>query len=193
VIRKLILFTVIAAALVGASQAAAGTYVQFGFHRSTNTNSYLTITKHDSSTGQTLAQQGFRAGSGESTNECYVGHGWLPAGWYDLVGHFDSYNGSSIKGRVWQLSDKRCSGGTGNLRTQLFIHSEETADTGQYCPTPGDDPFCWEGTSDYYSVGCIKLAHATPYPSDIGKADNDWDSWDGRHGYFTVGNVLNVN
>jgi len=136
---------------------------------------------------------GFRAGSGESTNECYVGHGWLPAGWYNLVGHFDSYNGSSIKGRVWQLSDKRCSGGTGNLRTQLFIHSEETADTGQYCPTPGDDPFCWEGASDYYSVGCIKLAHATPYPSDIGKADNDWDSWDGRHGYFTVGNVLNVN
>ena len=33
--------------------------------------------------------------------------------------------------------------------------------------------------------GCIKLAHAQPYPSDIAYADNDWDAWDGRHGYFT--------
>src|SRR5438270_13997911 len=114
--KRLIILAVIVGGLVSASQAAAGTYVSFGFHRYTNANSHLTIAKHDSWTGQTLAQEGFRAGSGESTDECYVKHGWLPAGWYDLVGHFDSYNGTSIKGRVWQLSDKRSSGGTGNLR-----------------------------------------------------------------------------
>jgi len=175
----------LATAFVCVSPAPAATNVFFAFHRSTNTNSYLTINREDTFSGKILSQQGFRAGSGSSTNECQTGVGWLPTGWYDIVGHFDNYNGSLIKGRVWQLSDKRCNGGTGTLRTQLFIHSEETSDQGQYCPTSGDDPFCWEGTSDYYSDGCIKLAHAQPYPSDIAKADNDWDAWDGRHGYFT--------
>jgi hypothetical protein len=190
--KTLLILIAAIATLVCAGEASAATHTFFGFHRSTNTNSYLTINKQDLWTGAILAQQGWRAGSGVSTNECAVGYGWLPGGWYDIVGHFDYYNGSAIKGRVWQLSDKRCSGGTGNLRTELFIHSEETADEGQYCPTPYDDPFCWEGDSDYYSHGCIKLAHEPPWPSDVAQADNDWDAWDGRHGYFTAGTALYV-
>jgi hypothetical protein len=184
--KRITLAAVVVAALVPNGRAAAGrTQVFFAFHRYSNTNSYLTINKQDVYSGAILAQRGFRAGSGTSTDECYLAHGWLPGGWYDIVGHFDSYNASLIKGRVWQLSDKRCRGGTGTLRTQLFIHSEETADNGQYCPTSYDDSFCWEGDFDYYSSGCIKLAHARPYPSDVGVADSDWDAWDGRHGYFT--------
>lgn len=184
-IKRIVVTAAVVAALVPVAQAPAATQVFFAFHRYSNTNSLLTVNLQDVYSGQILIQQAFRAGSGTSTNECYVGHGWLPAGWYDIVGHFDHYNASLIKGRAWQLSDKRCYGGTGTLRTELFIHSEETSDNGQYCPTPYDDPFCWEGTSDYYSNGCVKLAHAPPYPSDIADADNDWDAWDGRHGYFT--------
>jgi hypothetical protein len=180
------------AALVPVTNAGAGTRTFFAFHRYSNTNSYLTINRQDVYSGAILSQQGFRAGSGTSTDECAVGQGWLPAGWYDVVGHFDHYTGSKIQGRVWQLSDKRCYGGTGNLRTELFIHSEETSDNGQYCPTAYDDPFCWEGDYDYYSNGCIKLAHAQPYPSDIAKADNDWDAWDGRSGYVTAYSTLFV-
>jgi len=183
--RHFLILAAAVAVLLPAANASAATRTFFGFHRYTNTSSYLTISKQDLWTGAILAQQGWRAGSGVSTDECAVGYGWLPGGWYDIVGHFDYYNGSAIKGRVWQLSDKRCAGGTGNLRTELFIHSEETSDEGQYCPTPYDDPFCWEGDSDYKSSGCIKVAHVPPWPSDIAQADNDWDSWDGRHGWFT--------
>jgi hypothetical protein len=190
--RRIAVAITIVAALVPSARASAATHVFFAFHRYTNTNSRLTVNLQDVYSGQILAQQAFRAGSGTSTNECYVGHGWLPAGWYDIVGHFDHYDASLIKGRAWQLSDKRCIGGTGTLRTELFIHSEETAANGQYCPTSSDDPFCWEGTFDYYSNGCIKLAHAQPYPSDIAYADNDWDAWDGRHGYFRAPTALFV-
>jgi hypothetical protein len=190
--KQLVLLAALVAALACTASASAATRVFFAFHRYTNTNSWLTIYRQDAATGEILSQHGFRAGSGTSTDACASGAGWLPAGWYDLVGHFDYYNGSAIKGRVWQLSDKRCSGGTGTLRTELFIHSEEWSDEGQYCPTIYDDPFCWEGDFDYRSHGCIKLAHAQPYPSDIGKTDADWDAWDGRHGYFSQGTALYV-
>lgn len=179
-----ILIVAAAATALAVPVANANASVWMNFARGSNTWSTLRFTWQNDATGVQRATQAWRAGSGSSTDECWVSHGWLPAGMYDVLGHFDGYNGSLIKGRVWQLQDKRCNGGTGTLRTQLFIHSEETADTGQYCPTAGDDPFCWEGDFDYYSAGCIKLAHAQPYPSNIGQADNDWDAWDGRHGYF---------
>jgi hypothetical protein len=190
--RRIALIVALVATLTPVPRASAATQVFFAFHRYSNTNSLLTVNLQNVYSGEILAQQSLRAGSGTSTNECYLGHGWLPAGWYDIVGHFDHYDASLIKGRAWQLSDKRCMGGTGTLRTELFIHSEETADDGQYCPTPYDDSFCWEGVSDYYSNGCIKLAHAPPYPSDIAYADNDWDAWDGRHGYFRAPTALFV-
>jgi hypothetical protein len=175
---------VIALSIFAASTAAARASVWMNFTRISNAGSTLRFTWQDDATGQQRATQIWRAGSGVTTNECLVAQGWLPAGLYDVRGHFDHYQGSKIQGRVWQLSDKRCNGGSGALRTELFIHSEETADNGQYCPTPGDDPFCWEGDGDYRSIGCIKVAHMPPYPSDIAQADNDWDAWDGRHGYF---------
>ena len=172
---------VVLAGAAGTARAA----VWMDFSRVYNTWSTLRYTWQDDSTGQQRATQSWRAGSGYTTNDCQSGAGWLPTGFYDVRGHWDHYDGSAIKGRVWYLSDKRCNGGSGTLRTELFIHSEETADDGQYCPTSYDDPFCWEGDSDYKSSGCIKVAHEPPWPSDIAQADNDWDSWDGRHGWFT--------
>ena len=134
--------------------------------------------------------QSFRAGSGTSTDACWVGHGHLPTGYYDLEGHWDNYDGT-IKGRVFYLQDKQCWNGT--WRTQLFIHSEETAAQGQYCPTAGDDPYCWEGDSDYYSNGCIKVSRAGN-PSDLRLVHDGWHakSGDSRHGSFIVPNFLYV-
>ncbi len=134
--------------------------------------------------------QAFRAGSGTSTDACAVGNGWLPTGYYDLHGHWDNYDGT-IKGRVFYLQDKQCWNGT--WRTQLFIHSEETASQGQYCPTAGDDPYCWDADYDYYSDGCIKVSRAGN-PSDLRLVHDGWHakSGDTRHGAFTVNNFLYV-
>jgi len=156
----------------------------------TNTNSTLWIKQKNATNYSVIASQSFRAGSGSSQDECQSGVGWLPAGKYDILLHTHSYN-SIIKGRVWQLSDKACSGGTGTLRTELFIHTEETATAGQDCPAGVTDaPYCWDGVIDYYSAGCIKVSRKNPY--DMGALNGDWDSWDGRHGYFTATNRLTV-
>lgn len=121
-----------------------------------------------------------RAGSGSTTDACQKNYGWIPDGWYNLKspGHIHHFAGSAIQGRIWRLSDKACH--TGVLRTELFIHTEETSSNGQSCPTGGDDPFCWEGENDYYSNGCIKLSHGggMPYMNSL------WDSWDGRHDFY---------
>lgn len=109
----------------------------------------------------------WRAGSGSQLNDHT--YGWLPAGFYKIMGHWDDYNGTKIWGRVWRLSDKYNEHGT--LRTQLFIHTEETRYNGQYNPTTGDDPQCWEGDGDYASLGCIKLG----YPADIDSAHWYWN------------------
>lgn len=172
---------------VSAPVAFGNIIVNWDFHRYTNTNSTLIGAAQDTSDGRIVVQQSWRAGSGQNTNACdssaYDGvGGWLPGGWYTLLGHYDNYNGSKIKGRVWYWEDKGCNGGTGTLRSELFTHSEETANQGQYCPTAGDDPFCWEGWTDYYSNGCIKLAHAYPWPSDVAQADNLWHGYDGHVG-----------
>jgi hypothetical protein len=156
--------------------------VYFDFHRITNTGSVLYETWQDASTGKVYAQQSWRAGSGYTTNECQQNAGWLPAGYYNIVAHFDHYDASKVKGRVWQLNDKACWNGT--PRSELFIHSEETASNGQTCGYPYDEHWCWDGDSDYNSVGCIKLSRAAPYPSDLAQAHNDWDGWSGAHGYI---------
>ncbi|MGB4441553.1 MAG: hypothetical protein WBJ62_04940 [Coriobacteriia bacterium] len=109
----------------------------------------------------------WRAGSGLRPDDGTGG--WLPAGFYSVRGHWDNYNGTRIWGRVWYLSDKR--GTSGDLRTGLFVHTEETMYNGQYNPTAGDDPKCWEGDIDYRSEGCIKLA----YPEDIDRAHWFWN------------------
>ncbi|MDX6517008.1 MAG: hypothetical protein QOH73_2674 [Gaiellaceae bacterium] len=177
--RGLVLLLVlqVAVAAFGALTAVAATNTTFQFSRSSNLSSTLTLFRRDTATGQVYNSATWRAGSGDSTNECIVGHGWLPAGSYDIRLHSDYYGGSKIQGRVWYLSDKRCSGGSGNLRTELFIHSEETSSQGQSCGA-GDLPFCWEGSHDYYSAGCIKLNHYGDLPS----ADTDWHGWGGTTG-----------
>ena len=179
--KRLILISVtVLSALCGSARAA----VYFDFHRITNTGSVLYETWQDTTTGKVYAQQSWRAGSGTRPNECIQGAGWLPGGYYNVVAHYDHYDGTKVKGRVWQLNDKVCHDGT--PRSELFIHSEETADNGQYCTDYWDDRFCWEGDFDYRSAGCIKLSRAAPYPSDLGQAHSDWDGWSGAHGYINL-------
>jgi len=135
-----------AAVLVAALSIPANAFAYltwFEFTRQSNISSPLTMA-WQYGPGY-YGTQTWRAGSGVSTDACWVGHGWLPTGYYDLRGHWDNYNGT-IRGRVFYLQDKTCWNGT--WRTQLFIHSEETAAQGQYCPTAGDDPYCWDGPSD---------------------------------------------
>ena len=137
----------------------------------------------------------WRAGSGQSGvhNDCLIGQGWLPRGWYSQWGHFNHYDGT-IKGRVWYWQDKWCHDGSA-LRTELFTHTEETADNGQYCPTSGDDRYCWDGAYDYYSNGCIKIAYPhAGFPNDVGDAHWRYHNYGGSatHGYFTDSNELYV-
>jgi hypothetical protein len=186
--RKLCVLAAVVAALTAVPGASAY-YTSFDFARQTNSASTLTIVWQP--IPGHFATASWRAGSGTSTDACWIGHGWLPAGRYDLNGHWDYYNGSAIKGRVFYLQNKQCWNGT--WRTELFIHSEETADQGQYCPTVYDDPFCWEGDSDYYSAGCIKLSRAG-FPSDLRLAHDAWHakSGDNRHGSFWINDWLYV-
>lgn len=124
----------------------------------------------------------WRGGSGSGTNACQTNN-WIPVGTYDVPFHDDSFAGSKIQGRVWRMSDYHCSNGV--VRTELFIHTEETSSRGQYCPTAGDDPFCWEGTNDYYSQGCIKISRS-PGSADMGALDN-WEHGDpGRLNWISV-------
>lgn len=193
-VRASIAAAVLAVTLLIPANAFA--YVTWlGFTRQSNLASTLTMTwfvPSGSSGGGPgyYASQSWRAGSGVSQDACWIGHGWLPVGTYDLWGHWDNYNGV-IAGRVFYLQNKPCWNGT--WRTELFVHSEETAAQGQYCPTAGDDPYCWEGPSDYYSNGCIKVSRAG-FPSDLRLVHDGWHarSGDHRHGYFTIDDWLTV-
>jgi hypothetical protein len=121
-------------------------------------------------------------------DECEIGRGWLPSGWYAQKGHWDHYDGSKVRGRVWWIQDKTCRDGS-TRRTELFIHSEETSANGQSCSSAYDDPFCWERESDYYSNGCIKLARPSPvasFPNDLGAAHTTFHDYGGKaaHGAY---------
>ena len=117
-----------AVVLAWTAQSATAANGWWTFDRNTNLNSTLSWkwTYPPSSAQYTRS---WRAGSGSTTDECEVGRGWLPAGWYSQWGHWNNYDGSAIRGRVWWLQDKYCSDGI-TRRTELFIHSEETADNG---------------------------------------------------------------
>ena len=176
------------AMVVGATPASAS-IGWFDFKRITNTNSTLWF-KWSDNTNPELVQSspGWRAGSGDSTACGYINHGWLPVGWYDGWGHWNNYD-SLIKGRVFWVQDKRC--GDGTLRTELFIHTEETAANGQSCPTAGDDPYCWEAVYDYNSGGCIKVAYPNNGFSDIiGQAHWYWHNRYGGSGHGTNPNPV---
>jgi hypothetical protein len=198
-LRRILAVVAATGAVAAATAAPAGaTVTTLDFRRLTNTNSVLTIYRQDLLDGSILNQASYRAGSGLNRNECdsaaydNVG-GWLPHGYYNLWGHYDHYTGSLIQGRVWRLQDKRCNGGTGTLRTDLFIHSEETWDNRQACQSPYIERFCWDNDNDYYSLGCIKISRnsANP-PADLGRLHANWDQWSGLHGTFNLTSRLYV-
>ncbi|HEY3105252.1 MAG TPA: hypothetical protein VGJ49_00505 [Gaiellaceae bacterium] len=184
--RAFVLAAMVAAfACAGPAQAANGWWT---FERISNTNSTLTW-KWTYPPSPTQYTRSWRAGSGTTQNECRRAEGWLPVGWYSQWGHWNHYDGSSIRGRVWWLQDKYCWDGV-TKRTELFIHSEETASNGQSCTSAYDDPFCWERAADYYSLGCIKLARPSPvadFPNDLGNAHSVYHSYGGStdHGAFS--------
>lgn len=172
-----------AALVVAPAQARTGGWFQFD--RKTNTNSAIFWLKDG---GQ---YWGFRAGSGSSTDECWVGKGWLPGGWYDMWGMWNNYNGSKIFGRVFRLSDHTCRNGS-TRRTELFIHTEETPSNGQNC---GYEPQCWDGSGDYYSAGCIKMSYPrNGWPNDINGVHWHFHNNGGStaHGAFTLRQMLYV-
>jgi hypothetical protein len=178
-LKLAIALVVVGAACAQAMDASAAVNTTFQFTRSSNLSSTLTLFRRDTGTGQVYSRADWRAGSGDTTNECQTSHGWLPGGYYSINMHRDDFGGTKIQGRVWQLSDKACSGGAGTLRTELFIHSEETSTRQQSCgPAGTDQPFCWEGSNDYYSAGCIKVNHW----GDLGAVDSNWHNWGGVTG-----------
>ena len=103
----------------------------------------------------------WRAGSGmlgrAGRNSCVKNTGWLPNGDY-AVRQWNDYPGHVIKGRAFQLDNKRCSNGT--LRQSLFLHTEQGPGSRQCRDRRGDQACRWEfpRINDYKSYGCIKLA-----------------------------------
>src|SRR5207253_11070398 len=77
----------------------------FEFTRQSNIASTLTMVWQYGA--DYYGTQSWRAGSGVSTDACWIGHGWLPAGYYDLNGHWGHYVGS-IKVRVFYLDATPC-------------------------------------------------------------------------------------
>jgi len=183
--RRAVLALAAAAALLACARSAAAANGWWTFDRNTNLNSTLTW-KWTYPPSSAQYSHSWRAGAGSSTDECRRAEGWLPAGWYTQWGHWNRYSGSAIKGRVWWFQDKYCYDGV-TKRTELFIHSEETADNGQTCTSAWDDPTCWEREADYYSLGCIKVARPSPvanFPNDLGSAHSYYHTYGGssQHG-----------
>ncbi len=114
----------------------------------------------------------YRAGSGDgSTNRCRIDHGPIPQGDTRILSPYDHKDSGSIHGRAWQLANMLCDryDPNSNLRTDLWIHTEETSQQGQTCGTPYDERWCWDGASDYKSLGCVKVK-----PNNIGGVDDYW-------------------
>lgn len=109
----------------------------------------------------------WRAGSGKYLDDRT--NGWLPSGWYSIKGHWNNYD-AAINGRVWYLSDK-VSQKTGALRTELFIHTEETPSNGQ---NASYEPERWDGPSDYISLGCVKVSYG-----NMPGVHNRWTNYGG--------------
>ena len=140
----------------------------------TNINGTLRAYKNDAQ------YTSMTAGSGLSSSytPCQTSLGRLPDGWYGSANghHIHNKNGTDIDGRVWGLEDKDC--GNGTVRTALFIHTEETVNNLQSCPTSGDDPHCWETADwDYRSLGCVKISHPNNgFPNSVGILNSWWDT-----------------
>lgn len=161
------LLLIIGASLGALSLAPSALGAAFYYERQNSTiNGRI---KYSANSG-TIVSPWYRAGSGNGgTQEC-VTNNWIPTGQHNVQAHYDNYNGTQIKGRVWWMNDIPCGG---NVRTQMFVHSEETSSQGQ---DPNNEPFRWDGDSDYYSFGCIKVARLPVVNgySDLGRLDTTW-------------------
>ncbi|MDQ3953618.1 MAG: hypothetical protein M3279_11760 [Actinomycetota bacterium] len=174
--------------VLGDPAHAARNCKYFKFVKNTPNNSYLSWRRIDPISGYCKLYDSWRSGSGTNTNVCDVGDGWLPNGWYDTWGMYHHYDGSVIHGRTFRMQDKKCHNGT--WRTALFIHTEETVDNEQQCSSPYVESQCWDGTSDYYSDGCIKLGPN----AGMGGAHSAWHNHGGPsgHGAFTASDRIHV-
>ncbi|MFJ1757406.1 peptidoglycan-binding protein [Kitasatospora sp. NPDC088134] len=148
------------AALVAAdynNRSSTGYFLEFDKNWENPQDSRLSLV-HD---GKVV--KSYRAGSGVGvTDECASNRGWLPDGTYRVEGHETHHDSSKIKGYAIQLQDKACKPKAGHkavTRGALYIHSEMRSDGTQAPDTPHhDDPWRWDGDTDYKSAGCIKLS-----------------------------------
>lgn len=182
----------------------------FEFNKGAGSNANVSsdlIWRYVNEFGQCILSHTFRAGSGDNQDPCHINHGWLPNGWYDLgnEGHIHNRDGTLIDGMVWDLQNMMCQG-NGNLRTELFIHTEETSSNtnnqGDCSPLGGDQPRCWDrtkaftgaqwGTNDYYSEGCIKVrrdsweenpGQGISWAHDVNAIHTDWHNLGGGSGH----------
>ncbi|MFF8376057.1 L,D-transpeptidase [Streptomyces sp. NPDC015661] len=126
---------------------AAGGQVTLVFDKNPKNPTYSKLTAY---LGKRVVGQ-WRAGSGTTTNPCQVGKGrsggWLPNGTYAIPFRTKTHNGKAIKGYAIRLADKKCKGGKGANRDELFIHSRMTVNGASQ----------WRGDRDYKSLGCVKL------------------------------------
>lgn len=142
-----------------ATARAAVTTLKFVRNAADPQNSRLTVSRGSEVVASYRAGSGLGAGHPKGRDECATAQGWLPAGTYGVGARRTRYDGNVIKGYAIPLSDKTCTNGR-TKRTALFIHSEMTRTGGQGQP----ESQRWDGTGDYKSQGCIKLA-----PQDIKK------------------------
>jgi hypothetical protein len=163
-----------APAAASLASGSTGTYyLLFNKNQSNPTQSKLYLMKDVPGTDKKI--ESWQAGSGNgSKDECASMRGWLPNGPYRILGHETRKNGgrSGINGYAIHLQNKVCKpkpkpkpGKRKTLRTELFIHSEMKPN-GKQGPKlydknhkRKDSPYRWDGPSDYYSLGCIKLKH----------------------------------
>ncbi|MFJ5233153.1 peptidoglycan-binding protein [Kitasatospora sp. NPDC088391] len=148
------------AALVAAdynNRSSTGYFLEFDKNWENPQDSRLSLV-HDGK-----GVKSYRAGSGVGvTDECASNRGWLPDGTYRVEGHETHHDSSKIKGHAIRLQDKTCRPKAGHqavTRGALYIHSEMRSDGTQAPDTPHhDDPWRWDGDTDYKSAGCIKLS-----------------------------------
>lgn len=173
--RKYVQLSLVAVVLLLAlfawtAKAEASVYGWFDYARNgSNINGTLTW-KYLYNDVPPIYTVSWRAGSGLQLND-KKDVGWLPSGYYSILGHWDNYSGSAIWGRVWRLSDKYNSEGV--LRTALFIHTEETSSNGQ---NPSIEGQIWTDSNpcDYSSYGCVKVSY-----SNVGSVHTRWTSYGG--------------
>ena len=162
------------ASMVPAQAATASWSGVITFHKNYDNpqNSMLSWRLYKITNGKRVLtdKAAWRTGAGmggkRGTNSCINDVGWLPNGTYRLK-HHANYRGNLIKGRAFQLDDKRCP--NGNRRFALFIHTEQGANNTQCADRRGDQICRWEFPryNDYKSAGCIKLS-----PGDLRDLSN---------------------